>query len=215
MPIKKVENLPPKNEVSSTTIGVTLVENYIKETYKGFNTTTYLEGSYLGATWGMKPTTLYYYKTDSKWDYYMCMDSCIIWQDKMLKSNRNVVQGGLKISRDKKTHKLFTMVMVDPRKELMESYGPKVKFSGNIILKDVTIIGGPAFKKEFIYGGKTGQTVKFTYREFVNDLARPSFTQEINYDLDESKIVGFKDLKIEIIKLTNSNIEYKVLSHFQ
>lgn len=66
---------------------------------------------------------------------------------------------------------------------------------------------------EFIYNGKSNNTLKFIYREFIKDLARPSFTQDLQYDLEESNIVGFKDMRIEIIKATNSAIDYKILNH--
>lgn len=70
------------------------------------------------------------------------------------------------------------------------------------------------YKKEFVYNGKTSNSVKFIYREYINDMARPAFNQELNYDLNESSTVGFKGLRIEIIKATNTNIQYKVLSQF-
>jgi len=67
---------------------------------------------------------------------------------------------------------------------------------------------------EFIYNGTSGNTAKFTYREYSNDYARPEFTQETQYDLNESKIIGFKGLRIEIIKATNTLITYKILNGF-
>lgn len=66
------------------------------------------------------------------------------------------------------------------------------------------------FKKEFIYNGKSNNTLKFVYREFVQDWARPAFTQELQYDLNESNIIGFKGLRIEVLKSTNTTIEYKI-----
>lgn len=69
-------------------------------------------------------------------------------------------------------------------------------------------------KQEFIYNGKVGNAIKFTYREFVDDLARPAFTQDLQYDLTESKVIGFRGLRIEILSATNTKIQYKVLTHF-
>jgi hypothetical protein len=71
------------------------------------------------------------------------------------------------------------------------------------------------FKKVFIYNGKAGSVIKFSYREFINDMARPAFTQELQYDLSEGKIIGFKGMRIEILNTTNIEIEYKVLSEFK
>jgi hypothetical protein len=69
-------------------------------------------------------------------------------------------------------------------------------------------------KQDFIYNGKVGNAIKFTYREFVDDLARPAFTQDLQYDLTESNVIGFRGLRIEILSATNTKIEYKVLTHF-
>ena len=70
------------------------------------------------------------------------------------------------------------------------------------------------FKQEFIFNGKVGSSLKFIYREYINDMARPAFKQDLQYDLNESNIVGFKGLRLEIIKTTNTSVEYKILSSF-
>ncbi len=70
------------------------------------------------------------------------------------------------------------------------------------------------FKQDFIYNGKVGNAIKFTYREYADDLARPAFTQDLQYDLTESNIIGFKGLRIEILSATNIKIQYKVLSYY-
>ena len=70
------------------------------------------------------------------------------------------------------------------------------------------------FKQDFIYNGKVGNAIKFTYREYADDLARPAFTQDLQYDLTESSIIGFKGIRIEILSATNIKIQYKVLSYY-
>jgi hypothetical protein len=69
-------------------------------------------------------------------------------------------------------------------------------------------------KSELIYNGRVGDALRFIYREFYNDMARPSFTQEIQYDLGISKIVGFKSARLEILEASNTKISYQVISHF-
>ena len=70
------------------------------------------------------------------------------------------------------------------------------------------------FKQQIIYNGKDGNTVRFSYREYINELARPAFTQELQYDLADGNLIGFKGLRLEIMKLSNVGIEYKILSNF-
>ena len=70
------------------------------------------------------------------------------------------------------------------------------------------------FKQEFIYNGRVGTALKFIYREYADDLARPAFTQDLQYDLNESKTIGFRGLRIDVISATNTIIEYKLLNQF-
>jgi hypothetical protein len=45
-------------------------------------------------------------------------------------------------------------------------------------------------------------------------MIRPAFNQDLSYDLNEGKTIGFKGLRIEIIKTSNIGIEYKVQEYF-
>ncbi len=68
-----------------------------------------------------------------------------------------------------------------------------------------------SFKAELIYTGKMGNVVTISYREYVNDMARPAFYQDLRYDLGEGNDITFKSLKINIIEATNSKISFQVL----
>lgn len=83
-------------------------------------------------------------------------------------------------------------------------------------VEKITVIDRTAavFQQELLYVGKAGSIVKFLYREFISEQARPAFTQEAQYDLRDGVTVGFKNARIEIITATNTNITYRVLSHF-
>jgi len=70
------------------------------------------------------------------------------------------------------------------------------------------------FEKNFLYNGKSGNIIKFTYREFSNSVARPAFTQDIQYDLNESNIIGFQNMRMEIINTSNTSITYKIIKGF-
>jgi hypothetical protein len=94
----------------------------------------------------------------------------------------------------------------------METKNPKDGFEA--IVKTNAVDCSECFKQQFIYNGKINNGLKFIYREFINDMARPAFSQDLQYDLADGNLIGFKGLRIEIIKATNTNIEYKVLSTF-
>lgn len=73
------------------------------------------------------------------------------------------------------------------------------------------------FKLELVYQGKTGNTIKVLYREFNNDIARPAFSQVVEYDLDGNGtgIIAFKGARIEVLEASSSEIEYRVIKGFE
>lgn len=84
------------------------------------------------------------------------------------------------------------------------------------VLKEIDIVDieSPSFVQEFIFNGRYENNLKFIYREFSNDLARPSFTQEVQYDLGSGNKIGFKNLLIEVLNATNTDISFKVIRSF-
>ena len=71
-----------------------------------------------------------------------------------------------------------------------------------------------SFQQSLIYSGKLGNKINIGYREFSNNIARPAFNNNVEYDLSESKIIGYKGAKLEIIEATNQYIKFKTLSNF-
>jgi hypothetical protein len=69
-------------------------------------------------------------------------------------------------------------------------------------------------QQTLIYSGRIGSRIKFGYREFSNNLARPAFSNDVEYDLLESTVIGYKGAQIEVIEATNQHIKYKVLHNF-
>jgi hypothetical protein len=70
------------------------------------------------------------------------------------------------------------------------------------------------FQQTLLYNGKIGSRISLGYREFSGDVARPAFSNEVSYDLAESNILGYKGARIEVIKATNTEITYKIISGF-
>jgi hypothetical protein len=65
---------------------------------------------------------------------------------------------------------------------------------------------------ELIYGGINNVSLSMTYREFtIDDMARPSFFQNIVYET-KAKQIRFKDTVLDVIEATNEKIVYKVIS---
>ncbi|MFZ3052287.1 MAG: hypothetical protein WA099_02685 [Sulfuricurvum sp.] len=73
-----------------------------------------------------------------------------------------------------------------------------------------------SFKYQALYQGRIDNKIKISFREFKDDMARPAFTQDIEYELNKSgdTIVGFKGLRIKILKATNMDITYSVIQDY-
>tara|TARA_R110002110_G_scaffold95455_1_gene246468 strand:+ start:29861 stop:30601 length:741 start_codon:yes stop_codon:yes gene_type:complete len=78
----------------------------------------------------------------------------------------------------------------------------------------LTVQQSTNYVQELLYNGRVGNNIRFIYREFSDDLIRPAFTQEVQYDLDESSTIGFRDLRIEILSASNTNISYRLIRNF-
>ena len=77
-----------------------------------------------------------------------------------------------------------------------------------------TIIA-PEFKKELIYMGGSATSITLMYREFINDMARPAFSQELKYEIAQDPMIGYKEARFEILKATNSSIKFKILRNME
>ncbi|WP_320035466.1 hypothetical protein [Halarcobacter sp.] len=73
-----------------------------------------------------------------------------------------------------------------------------------------------SFKYIALYQGKKNNIIKISFREFKNNMARPAFTQDIEYELDKdgTALIGFKGLRIKVLKVTNFDITYKVIKDY-
>lgn len=80
--------------------------------------------------------------------------------------------------------------------------------------KKVSITGENQFQQILIYTGKIENKINIGYREFSNNMARPAFANNAEYDLSSSKIIRYKGAVIEVLEATNQYIKYKMLSNF-
>ncbi len=67
------------------------------------------------------------------------------------------------------------------------------------------------FSAELIYSGVMNNVIVINYREFIKDFSRPSFYQEVKYDLNTTNEIVFKSIKMKILEANNSNIKFQVL----
>ena len=111
--------------------------------------------------------------------------------------------------------------------QVVQAYNEKQKicaitiFGGKVCSSNVEyttttqrVITDDSFQQTLIYSGMIGDKINLSYREFLGSIARPAFSNDVEYDLSASSIVGYKGAKIEIITATNEYIKYRVIANF-
>ena len=82
------------------------------------------------------------------------------------------------------------------------------------IREERPLIGNNNFQQSLIYSGRIGNSIKIGYREFSGNYARPAYSNEVQYDLDQSDVITYKGARIRVIQADNEGIRYIVLSNF-
>jgi hypothetical protein len=78
----------------------------------------------------------------------------------------------------------------------------------------VSLDASKGYRYELLYQGIAGNVLRLTYREYVDNFARPAFTQDLTYTLNPSgpAEVVFRGARLRIHGASNETIEYEVLS---
>jgi hypothetical protein len=88
---------------------------------------------------------------------------------------------------------------------------PPVHYKRGVV--EVAGEGGSNFRKVIIYSGVGDGIIKFSYREFTNDMARPAFTEELALPLGKSfpQDVAIKDQVFTLLSLDGMGLTYQRL----
>lgn len=93
-------------------------------------------------------------------------------------------------------------------------YGISVCYEGNFQRSTRLNERENSFQQTLIYSGRVNDKLRISYREFSNKMARSSFTNEAEYDLTVSNLIGYKGALIEVIEADNQSITYKLIRNF-
>lgn len=92
--------------------------------------------------------------------------------------------------------------------------GAKTCYQATYERKTVMSAQAQSFQQTLIYSGRVGNKINIGYREFSNDLARPAFNNDVEYDLTASRTIGYKGAEIEVLDADNRSIRYRVIRPF-
>lgn len=66
------------------------------------------------------------------------------------------------------------------------------------------------FRSEILYLGSAAGILRLQYREFIDDMARPAFGQDLVFSVEPTPFrIAFQDLEIEVIEVGNMGIRYR------
>ncbi|MBR9808285.1 MAG: hypothetical protein GYB49_13795 [Alphaproteobacteria bacterium] len=82
-------------------------------------------------------------------------------------------------------------------------------------IETYTYSGEASFQQTLYYNGRVGDRINIGYREYSGDMARPAFSNEVEYDLSVSDEFSYKGAKILVHEANNNQIEYTVLQNFR
>lgn len=87
---------------------------------------------------------------------------------------------------------------------------PPATYESHVV--DAEIEVKDKFHVEVLYQGVSKGEIKISYREFMNDMARPAFNQDLSYELNSKgpTAIGFKGMRLRVLKADSQSIEYIV-----
>jgi len=70
-------------------------------------------------------------------------------------------------------------------------------------------------RQELVYAGKDHNVLQIDYREYMLNrngaFIKDGFTQHLRYDLSESNVIVYKDIKLKILESNGSKVKYIVI----
>jgi hypothetical protein len=84
---------------------------------------------------------------------------------------------------------------------------PNARFTVDRCLKT----NSKGFRREILYSGGSKGNIQLQYREYMNDFARPAFSQELSYDLANGTEIGFKGARIRVLSISNVGLRYVIV----
>ena len=68
-----------------------------------------------------------------------------------------------------------------------------------------------SFEFKLLYSGKDGETVRMTYREFLDGMQRADYSQDLSYNVAEQDTVSFRSIRMRVHEATGSSVRFEVL----
>ncbi|MEF2265396.1 hypothetical protein V3C40_01275 [Janthinobacterium sp. LS2A] len=92
-----------------------------------------------------------------------------------------------------------------------EDITPGIKFGQGIETAPID----RSINSQLLYQGYSNKTLRIAYREYLGDLARPSFSQDLSYDITSFPTeITFRKIKMQIRNADNHGLEYQIIGGY-
>jgi hypothetical protein len=212
LPAAEVIRVPLLNVEAEAEIGTSMISSAKRISSPGItlaNTITH-DGTHMGYPYGLTIPRgpLYAAATDATGTFYQAFDTLDF---RNTNGSITKVRGGLFVpSAAPAATEIYWLAPNSPGTPLNDDH-PGIRFTKGM----VDLWGTESFKRELVYGGVSQNTVTVLYREFVNDMARPAFSQELKYDLAKGDVIGYRGARFQVLGVTNTGVKYRVLKHLE
>lgn len=199
--LPKTENYsePPVGSINTAYVGDSMIKQGVSQRFEGLKVNAPARISW---AYTITPGMLKKVGEDNKADYYFLTNGA---------DSANVEKAALA--------DMWQGIMVEKKKNalcVITGFGV-TNCETNMPIEKVTlnISGDSSFQQALLYNGRVGNKINIGYREFSSNTARPAFNNDVEYDLAESKTIGYKGAKFEVLDASNQSIRYRVISNFR
>jgi len=92
---------------------------------------------------------------------------------------------------------------------------PVCKSGAKFARRQFEIESADTLQQALIYNGRIDNRIRISYRESSGAPTRTLFSNDAEYDLNASRVIAYKDARIEVVEATNEYLKYRVLQNFK
>jgi hypothetical protein len=211
---RRVGEIPRLNEIQESSVGDPVYQtfNYVEyEALEGVKLSEAATVDVMAATWSLPAGELLAPAQDLEAGKIYCT------QGDALRVLKHEPRGRVCLA-DRNGNGRFDAWRSPEGPEARQKWGklqPEVGYSAG---EPLPIQGGPpagsGFRYELLYQGVSGNVVRLLYREYIDDMMRPAFQQDLTYTLAEEgpTEVSFRGSRLRIHTANNNSIKYELLS---
>ena len=200
----KVGESPRLNEVVERSVGEAIYETYNYQQFEGAKLTELVAVDVLAAKWSLpahEPLQAY---VDGPEKIYCTREPALLVMGKM---TSRICLADLD---NNQRFDSWKAPQGPPARQRWNKLKNELGFNSGGAM--TSTMGG--FRYELLYQGISGNVVSLLYREYIDDLARPAFQQDLSYTLapEGATDVSFRGTRIRILSADNNRIRYELLS---